>query len=387
MTAERGGTRVGMVGGGQLARMTAQAAASLGITLTVLDPDPSPPAARAGARVVVGEPDRLDDLVALAEQVDVVTFDHERVPLGHVRALEALGHRVAPGSATAELAFDKAASRRRLREHGFPLPRWTEARTVADVVAFGDAAGWPVVVKAASGGYDGRGVTVVDDVTSADAAVARLGPHLVVEALVPFDAELSVLVARNAVGKVVGYPPVATVQRDAMCAEVLSPAPVPASVRRAASSLAERLACTFDLVGVMAVELFLVGSDLLVNELATRPHNTGHHTIEAAETSQFEQHLRAVLGWPLGSTRSRARAAVTVNVVGRAGDDPRRHLPDALALAGAHVHLYGKEPRPGRKLGHVTALGATAAEARAVAHRAAAALGSPVPAASTGGAA
>lgn len=380
--------RVGMVGGGQLARMTAQAAVPLGVTLTVLDPDPEPPAAGAGAQVLVGDPGRLDDLLALAARTDVVTFDHERVPLEHLRTLQELGHRVAPGWATAELAFDKAASRRRLRDHGFPVPRFTTAATVADVVAFGDAAGWPVVVKAAAGGYDGRGVAVVGDGRAARDAVARLGDRLVVESLVPFDAELAVLVARNHSGEVAGYPPVVTRQHDAMCAEVLTPAPIPAAVRRAAVDLAESLATEFGLVGVMAVELFLVGEDLVINELATRPHNTAHHTIEAAETSQFEQHLRAVLGWPLGATRSRARAAAMVNVVGAAdGSDPRRHLAGALALPGAHVHLYGKAPRPGRKLGHVTALGATAAEARAVAHRAAALLGSPDPQARSGGAA
>lgn len=384
----RGGQRVGMVGGGQLARMTAQAAVPLGVTVTVLDPDPSPPAARAGARVVVGRADRLEDLLALARVSDVVTFDHERVPLVLLRELAARGHRVAPGPSTAELAFDKAASRRRLRAHGYPVPRFSPGSTVADVVAFGDEVGWPVVVKAARGGYDGRGVAIVEDLRSVEEAVRLLGDQLVVEELVPFDGELAVMVARNVAGEVACYPPVATIQRGAMCAEVVSPAPVPASVRRAACELAESLATEFDLVGVMAVELFLVGSELVINELATRPHNTAHHTIEGAETSQFEQHLRAVLGWPLGATRTRAQAAAMVNVVGAVdGSDPRRHLAEALALRGAHVHLYGKDPRPGRKLGHVTALGATAGQAREVANRAAALLGSPDPRLSAGGAA
>jgi 5-(carboxyamino)imidazole ribonucleotide synthase len=377
-----------MVGGGQLARMTAQAAVPLGVTVTVLDPDPSPPAARAGAHVLVGRADRLDDLLALARVSDVITFDHERVPLALLGELEERGHRVAPGPATAELAFDKAASRQRLRAHGYPVPRFSVGSTVADVVAFGDEAGWPVVVKAASGGYDGRGVAIVDDIRSVEEAVRLLGHPLVVEELVAFDVELAVMVARSAGGEVACYPPVATIQRDAMCAEVVAPAPVPASVRRAACELAESLAAEFELVGVMAVELFLVGAELVINELATRPHNTAHHTIQAAETSQIEQHLRAVLGWPLGATRARARAAAMVNVVGAAdGSDPQRHLPQALALSGAPVHLYGKDPRPGRKLGHVTALGATIGQAREVANRAAALLGSPDPCVHAGGAA
>ena len=372
--------RVAMVGGGQLARMTYEATLPLGITLTVLDAHPLAPAIRAGAQVVVGDPGQLASLAELALMGEVVTFDHERVPIEHVRRLEEAGVIFAPGSDIAELAFDKAASRRRLRAAGFPVPDAVSGSTGSDVVAFAARNGWPVVVKAAVGGYDGRGVEVVATEGQAAEAAARLGPRLVIESFVEFDAEIAVMVARSASGEVACYDPVSTVQRDGVCIEVLAPAVVPAPVRSAAMDLARSLASTFGLVGVMAVELFLVGDDLTINELATRPHNSAHHTIEAAETSQFEQHLRAVLGWPLGPTELRTPAAVTCNILGAEdGSNPVGRLRQALGIRGAHVHLYAKTTRPGRKLGHVTACGKTIEEARSIAQRAALILSSPTP--------
>ncbi len=356
---------VGVVGGGQLAQMLTQAASPLGVAVTVLDPDPCCPATRAGAGCVVGHPSHFDDLVTLAAQVDVVTFDHERVPIEHVRALEARGVVVAPGAAAAELAFDKIAARRRLAELGFPVPDFVEADGPAGIVELGTRTGWPVMAKAAHGGYDGRGVEVVLAAAAAPDAARRLGPRVLVEEHVAFDCELAVVVVRRRSGELAVYPPLLTVQRDGMCVEVSHPAPVSGAVARAATELAEALATRIDLVGVMAVELFVVGDEVLVNELATRPHNSGHPTIEAFATSQFEQHLRAVLDWPLGSTRSRAGATVMRNVVGSTGGpDPVTRLRAALGVPGTHVHLYGKEPRPGRKLGHVTALAETVDDAR-----------------------
>lgn len=372
-----------MVGGGQLARMTYEATIPLGIRMTVLDADPLAPAVRAGAQAVQGDPAYLASLVDLARMGGVVTFDHERVPIEHLRALEEAGVSVAPGSHVAELAFDKAASRRRLRAAGFPVPEAVAGATASDVVAFAQGAGWPVVVKAAKGGYDGRAVEVVANEDEASDAAARLGPNLVIESFVNFDAELAVMVARSSTGEIACYDPVSTIQRDGICIEVLAPAAVPARIRSQAMDLARSLATTFELIGVMAVELFLVGDDLIINELATRPHNSAHHTIEAAETSQFEQHLRAVLGWPLGSTELRVRAAVTCNIIGaQDGSDPLGRLRQALAIRGAHVHLYAKTARPGRKLGHVTACGSTLGEARTIARQAAAILSASEPTAS-----
>ena len=358
--------RVGMVGGGQLARMTAAAAARLDVPFTVLDPDPHCPAS-AGAHVVVGDPLDASTLLDFANGVDVVTFDHERVPIELVRELEARGVVVAPGAATAQMAFDKAVARVGLAELGFAVPEFAIVSDAAGIDAFASRHGWPVVAKSARGGYDGRGVMFVRPGESAE-AVSTLGAELVVEQMVPFDGEIAVLVARRATGEIVPYPPVSTVQRDGMCAEVTCPAAVAPHVARAAEELAIRLADAVGLVGVMAVEMFVVGEQLLVNELATRPHNTGHHTIEACVTSQFEQHLRAVLDLPLGSTALRAPAAAMYNVIGSPeADDPTDRLAEALEIDGAHVHLYGKQSRPGRKLGHVTALAATVDEARSIA--------------------
>lgn len=371
------GARVAMVGGGQLARMTYEAALPLGITLTVLDANPLSPAIRAGAQAVVGNPRELASLAELAMMGGVVTLDHEDVSIDHLRKLEGAGVMVAPGADVAELAIDKAISRRRLRSAGFPVPDAVAGTTASDVIAFAEGNGWPVVVKAATGGYDGRAVEVVGDEAQAAAVVDRLGSHLVIESFVEFDSELAVMVARSTTGEVACYDPVTTVQRDGICIEVLAPAVVSSVVRERAMELAQSLATTFGLVGVMAVEMFVVGDDLVINELATRPHNSAHHTIEAAETSQFEQHLRAVLGWPLGSTALRTPAAVTCNVLGAEdGTDPLRRLRGALAVRGAHVHLYAKTARPGRKLGHVTACGSTVAEARAIAQQASTVLSS-----------
>ncbi len=374
--------RIGIVGGGQLARMTVQAATTLGVLVTVLDPDPNNPAVGAGAEALVGDPSDLGALRTLAGAVDVVTFDHERVPLAHLRVLESEGVHVAPGSAMAEMAFDKSAARHRFSEEGFPIPDFVDVRTAADIVAFAASTCWPVVVKSSRGGYDGRGVALVASQADAVAAADLLGPTMIAEEFVRFDQELAILVARGHGGETVAYPPVTTVQADGMCVEVSSPADVLPELAGAAQELAISIANRLGLVGVMAVELFVADGRLVVNEVATRPHNTGHHTIEANETSQFEQHVRAILGLPLGSTTSRSRASVMCNVVGGPdGSDPSDRLPVALAVPGAHVHLYGKHPRPGRKLGHVTALGSSTDEARAAARLAADLLtGAPVPA-------
>ena len=364
--------RVGIVGGGQLAQMTVQAATQLGIAVTVLDLDPHCPAAAAGAEVIVGDPASLDALVSLAGSVDVVTLDHEGVSISDLRALERLGVRVAPGAEAAAMAVDKFAARTRFRAEGFAVPDFAAVGSAADIVDVGDALGWPIVVKSTRGGYDGRGVMVVSSPAGAVEAAARLGPEMIAETHVDFDQEIAVLVARRVGGDIAVYPPVSTVQHDGMCNEVICPATVPPDVARHASDLALALAQQLGLVGVMAVELFVVGVDLVVNEVATRPHNTAHHTIEANDTSQFEQHLRAILDLPLGSTALRSPAAAMTNVIGGPGvDDPSEHLDAALAVPGAHPHLYGKQPRPGRKLGHVTALGASVDHALATARLAA----------------
>jgi 5-(carboxyamino)imidazole ribonucleotide synthase len=365
---------VAMVGGGQLARMTHQAAIALGQSLRVLAADPADSAALVAADVRPGDHRDLDALRGVAEGATVVTFDHEHVPTEHLRALERDGVRVAPGPDALEHAQDKLTLRRALAAAGEPQPAWAEVHTVEDVAAFASgAAGWPVVLKTPRGGYDGKGVFVIHNREEAAALLERHGT-LLAEERVDLVRELSAQVARSPFGQVAVWPVVETVQLNGVCAEVLAPAPgLPDDLAATAQELAVRLADRLGVVGMLAVELFQTTDGVLVNELAMRPHNSGHWTIEGSRTSQFEQHLRAVLDYPLGSTAMTAPVAVMANVLGGnacadgwtgPGLDERvhhlmAHWPDVK------LHWYGKGQRPGRKLGHVTALGDDVTEVRA----------------------
>ncbi len=365
---------VGMVGGGQLARMTHQAAISLGQSLRVLAATPEDGAALVATDVRIGDHTDLAALQAFAKDCDVVTFDHEHVPTEHVRALAAAGTAVYPGADALCYAQDKRAMRERLGALGAPVPRWAPVPAPAEVAAFAAEAGWPVVLKGIRGGYDGRGVWLVSTVDEARSVVDS-GIPLLVEERVPLRRELAVQVARSPFGQVAVYPVVQTVQQAGICVEVLAPAPgLPADLAVEAQELAVRIASALDVVGLLAVELFETDAGLVVNELAMRPHNAGHWTIEGARTSQFEQHLRAVLDYPLGATEPTAPAVAMANVLGGpAGgmslDERLHHL--FAADPGARVHLYGKQVRPGRKIGHVTVPGADLADVRRRARRAA----------------
>jgi 5-(carboxyamino)imidazole ribonucleotide synthase len=363
---------VGMVGAGQLARMTAAAAIGLGIRFRVLAADPGESAAQVCADTVIGDYRSIDDLLAFAAGCDVVTFDHEHVPQPQLLALERAGFAVRPNASALRLTQDKLAMRSRLRELGVPVPRAERVSSLADVQDIADRADWPVVLKAVSGGYDGRGVWVCR--SSAEVAdVLSHGVPVFAEEFVPFDRELAVLIARSPSGHGAAYPVVETVQRDGICHEVLAPAPGLADhVAEDIMQLGLKLARDLDVVGLLAVELFETRAGLMVNELAMRPHNSGHWTIEGARTSQFEQHLRAVLNWPLGAPTATAPCAVMANVLG--GDDPDLHgkLNHVMAADPAlKVQLYGKPVRPGRKVGHVTALGSNPATVGERARRAA----------------
>ena len=364
---------VAMVGGGQLSRMTHQAAIALGQSLRVLATDPAESAALVAADVHLGDHRELADLQRLAEGAAVVTFDHEHVPTDHLAALERAGHRVAPGPAALIHAQDKLVLREALEAAGEPQPAWARAERPEDVERFAAVHGWPVVLKTPRGGYDGKGVFVVGDIPEAADLLGRHGT-LLLEARVEMVRELSAQVARSPFGQVAVWPVVETVQRDGVCAEVLAPAPgLSDGLATAAQELAVRIADRLGVVGMLAVELFETSDGVLVNELAMRPHNSGHWTIEGARTSQFEQHLRAVLDYPLGATAMTAPVVVMANVLGGAAMtegwtgpslDERvhhflAHWPDVK------LHWYGKGERPGRKLGHVTALGEDVAEVRA----------------------
>lgn len=364
-----------MVGGGQLARMTHQAAIALGQSLRVLAVSQDDPVAQVAPGIDVGSHTDIEALRAFAGKCDVVTFDHEHVPQEHLRALVADGVTVHPGPDALEHAQDKFVMRERLAAMGVPVPPFARIESPEDVVSFGDSHGWPCVLKAVRGGYDGRGVWMPETAADARSLVAELlaaGTPLLVERRVTMRRELAALVARSPFGQGASWPVVETVQSDGICVEVIAPAPdLAEDLADQAQDLALRIAAELGVVGVLAVELFETDEGLLVNELAMRPHNSGHWTIDGATTSQFEQHLRAVLDYPLGVTDALAPVTVMANVLGAAeipamGVDERLHHLFAR-FGHARVHLYGKEERPGRKIGHVTVTGSHLAPTRRVA--------------------
>ncbi|MGH8969565.1 MAG: 5-(carboxyamino)imidazole ribonucleotide synthase [Actinomycetes bacterium] len=363
---------VGVVGGGQLARMMAPAAIGLGVTLRVLARDAGDSAALVVRDVETGDERDLDALRRFAKGCDILTFDHEHVPTGHLRELQAEGVVVRPGPDALEHAQDKGVMRSRLTELDVPCPRWSLVADLDEVSAFGDAVGWPIVLKTPRGGYDGKGVLVVDDAAAASGWLSRGGP-LLAEERVAFRRELAVLVARSPHGQAAVYPVVETVQVDGICREVLAPADISEGHALAAQRAALCVAEGLDVTGVLAVEMFDTDDGVLVNELAMRPHNSGHWTIEGSRTSQFEQHLRAVLDLPLGDTGMTAPHVAMANVLGGEIEDMYAGYLHCMAHdPGAHIHMYGKEVRPGRKVGHVTVPGGQARDVRSRAGHAAA---------------
>jgi 5-(carboxyamino)imidazole ribonucleotide synthase len=350
---------VGMVGGGQLARMTAAAAVGLGATFRVLSESEKESAALVTRDVTIGSHLSLPDVSAFAAQCDVITFDHEHVPGPILAKLESDGVLVRPGSGALRYTQDKLAMRERLSALGVPCPRFEPVSSLADVAAFARGT-WPVVLKAVSGGYDGKGVWVCASAAEAEDVLA-LGIALMAEEFVPFKRELAALVARSPSGQGAAYPVVQTVQVDGVCREVIAPAPgLSEDTAVEAEAMALKIAAELGVTGLLAVELFETSDGgLLVNELAMRPHNSGHWTIEGARTSQFEQHLRAVLDLPLGSCAPpEGTFTVMANLLG--GTDPDvfdRYIHVMAADPAVKVHFYGKEVRVGRKIGHVTIVG------------------------------
>jgi 5-(carboxyamino)imidazole ribonucleotide synthase len=357
---------VTMIGGGQLARMTHQAAIALGQTLRVLAVSADDPAAQVTPDVVLGAHTDLDALRRAAAGADVLTFDHEHVPTELLEKLVADGVNVAPPPSALIHAQDKLVMRRRLETLGAPVPRFAAVTDVADVDAFAARVDAPIVVKTVRGGYDGRGVTLARDLGEARDVAGRYladGAAVLVEEKVALRRELAALVARSPFGQGAAWPVVQTVQLDGICVEVIAPAPrLDSELGSAAAQLALRLAAELGVVGVLAVELFeTVDGRLMVNELAMRPHNSGHWTMDGSRTSQFEQHLRAVLDYPLGDTTPIAPVSVMANVLG-AQQTPVMNMDERLhhlfgRMPEAKVHLYGKGERAGRKIGHVNILG------------------------------
>ena len=349
--------RVGVIGGGQLARMMIAPAVELGIDLRVLAEDEGMSAGLAAS--AVGDYRDLEAVRAFATDVDVVTFDHEHVPQDVLRALVADGVVVHPGPDALQFAQDKLVMRARLAELGVPQPEWAAVRTIDELQRFLDAHAGAGVVKTPRGGYDGKGVRVVRSAADAQDWLDALadGDALLVEELVPFVRELAQQVARRPGGDIVAYPVVETVQRDGVCAEVIAPAPAAAErLVEVAEGIGRAIAEGLGVTGMLAVELFETDDErILVNELAMRPHNSGHWSQDGAVTGQFEQHLRAVADLPLGSTEPRAAWSVMVNILGGPAEGT---LEERFGVAMAEhpqakIHTYGKAPRPGRKVGHV----------------------------------
>ena len=366
--------RIGVIGGGQLARMMIPVAIELDLELHVLATSPDESAARVSPHVMLGHHDDPEAVTAFARSVDVVTFDHEHVPTGLLHALEHEGVAVRPGPEALVYAQDKLAMRARLTELGHPCPAWWRVETEADLETALRKSGGDLILKTARGGYDGHGVRRVRAIEDARDWLER-GEPLLAEERVPFVRELSAQVARRSSGEIASYPVTESEQKDGVCFRVSAPAPglsVEASTR--ARDLAANIANDLGVVGMLAVELFeYPDGRIAVNELAMRPHNTGHWSMDGCVTSQFEQHLRAVADLPLGDTTPTSPWTVMVNTLG----DTRENLAEGAREALAHdpaikVHLYGKSVRQGRKLGHVTALGTdleqTERRARAAAH-------------------
>ncbi len=368
---------VGIIGGGQLARMMYAASVGLGIEIRLLAEGADVSAARVVHAVTVGDYTDRQTVRDFAAGCDVVTFDHEHVPTGLLRELEADGVAVRPGPAALVHAQDKVIMRDRLSAAGISCPVYRVVADAAALAAFGDEHGWPVIAKTSRGGYDGKGVWRLDSAEDVEGPFSGLAPEVAViaEEYVDFSRELSALVARSPSGQAAAYPISESVQRGGICVETVTPAP---GLEPEQAMEIERLALTvaheLGVVGMLAVELMQRrDGSVVVNELAMRPHNTGHWTIDGAHTSQFENHLRAVLDLPLGDPGARERWTVMTNVLGGSVDD----LPSALLHCFARdrrlrAQIYGKQVRPGRKVGHVTAYGDDLDQVRARARHAAA---------------
>jgi len=373
------GPMLGIIGGGQLARMTTIAAQQLGCDVVVLEKNPLSPAATFAKHSIIGDWGTADALHQLAAQVDVITLENEFVDAGLLAGLEDAGHSVWPSSRTLALVQDKFTQKQVLQSAGLPLPEFRAVGSVEEVAAAIAGFGLPMMLKARRNAYDGKGNATIRSLTDVEPAWRQLGGNdgnpLFVETFCEFTTELAIIITRGRNGETAVYPVVETVQENHICHLVRAPASVAEDITGRAAEVARRAVEAVGAVGSFGVEMFLTADGgIFVNELAPRVHNSGHYTIEACVCSQFENHVRAVLGLPLGSTRMLAPAAVMANLLGKTHAPGRAGgLDQALAVATAHVHLYGKATSgKGRKMGHVTALGNTLAEAEQAATAAAA---------------
>ena len=360
---------IGIIGGGQLARMTAYAAYRMGLEIAILDPEPDSPAGQIAHKRLIGSLNDIAMLEELARVSDLITLENEFVDAPLLEHLESIGTRVFPTAHTVGLIQDKLLQKQILEKNGICVPHFMGVSSYEDIYIAGERFGWPLLLKTRRNGYDGRGNLLIsesDKVLSAFDNLRRTKSPLMVEAFVPFKKELAVMVARSRNGEILTYPVVETVQKDHICHIVKVPAGVDEDVSKMVATIARQAIEAVDGIGIFGIEIFfLEDKSVLINELAPRPHNSGHYTIEACITSQYENHLRAILGLPLGSPAMILTAAVMVNLLGvRDAVANVSGLEKALSIPGVNLHIYGKKlTRPGRKMGHVTALGQNIEEA------------------------
>lgn len=346
---------VGVIGAGQLARMMVPPAVDLGISLTLF----AGAATESGAQIASHVVGKLVDTSAVLEwaaQCDVVTFEHELVPQDLIAALESSGVKVFPRASSFAFSQNKLLMRQKMEELGLPNPAWQAFNGGAVELDF------PLIAKSVSGGYDGRGVFVINNLEELLELHRSIGETLLLEEKLNFDYEIAIMVARSPHGQAATWAPTLTAQRDGICTQTVTPIPeLSQALAFQTVQIALKIAQGIDLVGVMAVEIFVLGDHLIINELALRPHNSGHWSIEGAVTSQFEQHLRAILDLPLGDTSLVAPFAVMGNIIGidteKSSDLYRPYLHLMARTPALKIHQYMKELRPGRKVGHVTLLG------------------------------
>lgn len=368
---------LGLVGGGQLAKMLAQSALQLGCDVVVLERKEHSPASQLASETIIGDWDTAEALLELASRVDVIALENEFVDSASLAVVERAGYLVWPPAAAVRTIQDKLWQKDALAKAGLPLPGFAATPDKKRLIEVGEKFGWPLVLKKRRNGYDGKGNWTLKSAGDLEAAWMGLSGDknaLYAEQFCPYTSELAIMIVRGRQGEMISYPLVETVQHHHICHIVRAPAKVSAEISARATQVALRAVEAVGAVGAVGVEMFLLADgQILINELAPRVHNSGHYTIEGCVCSQFENHVRAVFGWPLGSTAMVAPAAVMINLLGAGHGSGRAHgLEKALAVPGAHPHIYGKARSvPGRKMGHLTALGANSEEAFELASRAA----------------
>jgi len=371
------GHRIGIVGGGQLAKMSALPAMELGCEIVILEKTENTPSSCLAADILYGDWDDPSNLLKLADKVDVVSLENEFVDANSLKAVEQAGHKLYPSSTTIGLVQDKLIQKQALSDAGIAVAPFAAVNSKEEIRQHANQLGWPLVLKARRNGYDGKGNATLNSAADIDDAWAKLDGNsreLYIEGFCNFASELAVMVTRGSNSEMVNYPVVESVQKDHICHIVRAPARIDDELTDAAVKLARKAVETIDGVGSIGVEMFLTkDNQIILNEMAPRVHNSGHYTIEACECSQFENHVRAILGLPLGSTKMIAPAAVMINMLGEEqGTGYPVGIEQALAVKGAHIHVYGKTTTNiGRKMGHITALGSDINEAEQIASKAA----------------